>query len=156
MLQEWGNRILSRGSREAFQRKCCLTSSHLSVLDSHCCPNKSPQTEWLRNTHLLLPSFLGQKVLYRSHWAKVKVLTVLHCFLEVLGKYLLCCFFWLLEAPTPFESWSPSSILNAAKSHISDYYLLVTPLPDHSSERTYRSCLLKVLKLSHLQIPFAL
>lgn len=50
----------------------------------------------LNNTNLLYS--VGHLVQYGSWWAKIKVLTGLHSFLEPLGEYLVLFLFQLLEA----------------------------------------------------------
>lgn len=69
-----------------------------------------------------------------SHWAKIKVLAGLHCFLEALGESLFCCFFfplleaihisWLLEF---FSTFKPEMSVKLFSYRINLTLMLLSP-----------------------------
>lgn len=57
-----------------------------SILLSYRCCNKLPHIQWLIATQIYYLTVPQVRDLTWSHWAKLKVLAVLHSFLETLGR----------------------------------------------------------------------
>lgn len=88
-----------------------------------------------RNHQNVLPYDSIDQKSDESHWAKVKMLAQLHCFLRAPEKNLFPCLSSTWRPFAIFSLWSPSPSSKSSTAHLSDFTSHSIFLSDDGQER---------------------